>query len=349
MVLTPPVVLVHEFITGGGWPGETLPMDLAAEGRAMLQAVLADFRAWDAVHTVTTLDYRLDGTQLPADRIITLRPEEEYEQSLFRLVTKSDAALIIAPESSGILARLSALVERAGIPLLGAGSAAVAIAADKWACYRRFVQAALPTPPTWLVSSTDAPAVAKRVGFPLVIKPVDGVGCEGVGLVTDVPSLGLALEHSTFEGNGFLLQRYVAGTHASVSLLVTAQGTQPLSLNGQMIAVGERFVYRGGIVPLQHPQRARAVDVARQAVSLIPGLRGYVGVDLVLTDAESYLIEVNPRLTTSYVGLRQVINFNLAEAIWLACQKNVLPPKVTLTGQVSFRKEKFKEKLNGSS
>jgi len=312
----------------------------------MLQAVLADFRAWGAVHTVTTLDRRLDGTRLPADRIITLRPgEEEYEQSLLGLVTKSDAALIIAPESGGILARLSALVERTGVPLLGAGSAAVAIAADKWACYRRFVQAALPTPPTWLVSSTGAPAVAKRVGFPLVIKPVDGVGCEGVGLVTDVPSLGLALEHSTFEGDGFLLQRYVAGTHASVSLLVTARGTLPLSLNEQMIAVGERFVYHGGTVPLQHPQRARALDVARQAVSLIPGLRGYVGVDLVLTDAESYLIEINPRLTTSYVGLRQVINFNLAEAIWLACQRNHLPPKVTLAGQVSFRKDRF----NGSS
>ena len=34
----------------------------------------------------------------------------------------------------------------------------------------------------------------------------------------------------------------------------------------------------------------------------MPGLRGYVGVDLVLTDSEAVVIEVNPRLTTAYLG-----------------------------------------------
>ena len=333
-------VFVHEFTIGGGWPEGPLPAGLAAEGRAMLHAILADFRAWGAVRTTTTLDYRLGGTHLPADRVIELHPGE-YEQSLLRLVTESDASLIIAPENGGILARLSALVERSGVPLLGSNAAAVAIAADKWECYRRFVQAGLPTPPTWLVNSANATDVAEHVGFPLVIKPVDRAGCEGVGLVADASSLGLALERPSFSRDRFLLQRYVEGTHVSVSLLVAEQGSLPLSLNGQMMTIGEEFAYLGGIVPLQHPQRQRALNVAQRAVSLIPGLRGYAGVDLVLTESESYLIEINPRLTTSYVGLRQVISFNLAEAIWMACQKNILPAEVVLSDQVSFCKEEF--------
>ena len=48
----------------------------------------------------------------------------------------------------------------------------------------------------------------------------------------------------------------------------------------------------------------------------MPGLQGYVGVDVVLGEETSWLIEINPRPTTSYVGLRRVIDLNMAEAIW---------------------------------
>jgi predicted ATP-grasp superfamily ATP-dependent carboligase len=49
-------------------------------------------------------------------------------------------------------------------------------------------------------------------------------------------------------------------------------------------------------------------------------LQGYVGVDLVLGAAEDasgdHAIEINPRLTTSYIGLRRLSRNNLARA-WL--------------------------------
>ena len=62
----------------------------------------------------------------------------------------------------------------------------------------------------------------------------------------------------------------------------------------------------------------RARRIGRRALAEIPGLAGYVGVDLVLgdTEADDVAIEVNPRLTTSYVGLRQRTRTNLAR-VWL--------------------------------
>ena len=89
-------------------------------------------------------------------------------------------------------------------------------------------------------------------------------------------------------------------------------------------------------MPLDHVQRDVAFEYAERAVSLAPGLRGYVGVDMLLTERESYTIEINPRLTTSYVGLRQVIDINLAEAIWHACCDCMLPQKIILSGRASF-------------
>jgi predicted ATP-grasp superfamily ATP-dependent carboligase len=49
----------------------------------------------------------------------------------------------------------------------------------------------------------------------------------------------------------------------------------------------------------------------------MPPCTGYVGVDLILggdpDGHEDAVIEINPRLTTSYVGLRAVAEQNLAE------------------------------------
>ena len=56
----------------------------------------------------------------------------------------------------------------------------------------------------------------------------------------------------------------------------------------------------------------------------MPPTVGYVGVDLVLgrepDGSEDVVIEINPRLTTSYVGLRAAARTNLAEAMWQVAQ-----------------------------
>ncbi len=306
----------------------------------MLWSLLDDFRSWGAVRTVTTLDLRLGRLSLPADEVVAVSPGQ-HEAAFTSLLSRSDAVLVIAPETDGVLARLSALVEGAGIPLLGSSSAAVATAGDKAACHRLFLQAGLPAPATRECSFTTAPRVANEMGFPLVAKPLDGVGCEGVCLVVgpaELPGV-LALLRRVTRRRDILLQRFVAGTHASVSLLVGEGRAHPLSLNGQMIDPGCPFVYRGGVVPLQHSAAARAFAVAQVAVGLVPGLQGYVGVDLVLGPEETYLIEINPRLTTSYVGLRRVCRLNLARAIWDACCRGSLPASVPLTGRVAFARD----------
>lgn len=340
MRLSPPRILVHEYVTGGGWQEEEWHDGLAAEGLAILQAILSDFRSWGRAYLITTCDSRLGSLPVTADRIVDLH-HENHLQVLNDLIREADAALIIAPESGGILARLSALVEAAGTRLLGSSSTGVAIAADKWQCFGRFIQQGLPTPETHRAHASEADAAAAALGFPLVVKPVDGVGCDAVSLVSDTLSLRRALQLMEPGHRDVLLQRYVAGIHASVSLLLANRGVLPLSLNEQIISVGLPFHYLGGSVPLEHGLKTAALETATRATSLIPGLKGYVGVDVVIAEGQCQLIEINPRLTTSYVGLRQVININLAEAIWHACSTDTLPLKITLSEKSSFRKEVF--------
>jgi predicted ATP-grasp superfamily ATP-dependent carboligase len=74
---------------------------------------------------------------------------------------------------------------------------------------------------------------------------------------------------------------------------------------------------------------------------------GFVGVDLVLgrepDGSEDVVIEVNPRLTTSYVGLRAATRANLASAMWDAAEGRQLdieffnrPIEFDTDGGVSF-------------
>ncbi len=79
------------------------------------------------------------------------------------------------------------------------------------------------------------------------------------------------------------------------------------------------FEYQGGSLPLEPHLDRRARALAQRAARCLPGPLGFVGVDLVLgaaTDgSQDCVIEVNPRLTTSYVGLRVAARQNLAGAL----------------------------------
>ena len=106
---------------------------------------------------------------------------------------------------------------------------------------------------------------------------------------------------------------------------------------GSEMCIRDRFCYRGGQLPIAPVLADRAVRIATAAVECVPGLRGYVGVDVVLgDDGGDWAIEINPRLTTSYVGLRALARFNLAAAILAAVTGEPIPPLTWGDGSVTF-------------
>jgi len=340
-------VLVYEFFSGGGYPIGELPGGLATEALGMLWALLTDFRRWGLVRTLTALDPRfeervpgLNRSTLPADEVVEAS-REDHREIYLSLLKRCDTAIVIAPESDNILAWFTAQAELKGVPVLGSAASAVAAAGNKAECHKLFSKAGLPNPKTQTVSFDRAPQAATEIGFPLVIKPVDGVGCEGVYMVNQASGLDAALKCvcGVTSRNEILVQSVARGAPASASLMISGDRCLPLSLNRQLIEAGSPFRYSGSEVPFSHGAAKRAVDLACSAVNLIPGLRGYVGVDLVLADDSVLLIEINPRLTTSYIGLRMVSQKNLAAAIWEACVDGILPEQVPLCGRVTIKKD----------
>lgn len=157
-----------------------------------------------------------------------------------------------------------------------------------------------------------------------VIKPRDGAGSWLTFRVrTDSPDewQRAATAYATAGvAHKALIQPFVSGRPLSVGCHCQTNGEVEMFPIGQQ-RLSRDFEYLGGSIPAWLPAVTEVAvhDLVRRACATIPGLNGHLGFDLLLPDADPtrpLIVEINPRLTTSYVGYRRLSASNLA-ARWL--------------------------------
>jgi predicted ATP-grasp superfamily ATP-dependent carboligase len=89
-----------------------------------------------------------------------------------------------------------------------------------------------------------------------------------------------------------------------------------LSVNQQRVAMTDTgFVLLGCVVNGYLKGKARYHKLGRAVAAAIPDLWGIVGVDIIDSKEGLQVLEVNPRLTTSYVGLKESTGINPAALV----------------------------------
>ncbi len=325
-------VLLIEYFTSGG-SLESSP-SMALEGYAMLRAV-----AWDLWRSGFKLAIALDrraisSLRLPPSIKIKVEPGSLME-SIRRASSLANYALIIAPPMAGIHASLTALLEELGLNVLGPSASRIAEVTDKARLMHTLSSLGLRTPKTVTLSSKDLDGLleaADELGYPMVIKPRDGAGCEGIYVVSAHSQLELVARGIVSSPSPYIAQEAIRGIHASVSLISNGHVAKPLSLNAQFIEWGFKPEYLGGLTPLNHHLAERVLEESRKCVEALR-LKGYVGVDVVIDEAGPCIVEVNPRLTTSYVAVTSAFSFDpsLGACIVKACAGDLDPRAVTST------------------
>lgn len=301
----------------------------------MRDALCADLAALGH-QVVVTADPRFPLPR-PAPLEVVLAPRSGLR--LAALAARADAVWLIAPETGRLLEHLAARLARAGVAVLGSSAAAIRAVADKRRLAARLCRLGIPHPETRIARTADAArAAVARLGLPVILKPALGAGCEGVSLVTEIRGIEPALAgvRRVAPRGSFLVQRQTPGLPASVSLLVSARQARVLAVNLQILRGNATPAYRGGLTPYAHPLARRAAELARRVCEDVAGLRGYVGVDVVLGERNVTVIELNPRLTTSYLGLRRAFDRNLAGSILAACRSAGLQRMPRAVRQVRF-------------
>jgi predicted ATP-grasp superfamily ATP-dependent carboligase len=251
----------------------------------------------------------------------------EFLSEIRRLAPECDVGLVIAPDP--LLVPFTSALESM-THNIGCGSMSTRVCADKKMTASILARHDIPVP--------GPPAPGRRV-----IKPVQGCGSVGVRLSLLEP------------GCGEFAESYIEGEHLSVSLVGSRvvgnacsyySGDPPLLLavNRQQVEISSdgEFRYRGGETPVVHERQEEIVGTAKKALTIL-GCQGYTGVDIVLAD-RPYVVDVNPRITTSIVGIAACMEEEIADVL-VSASKGSGPAEVHLKGRVRFDTRGMVERL----
>ncbi len=319
-------IMVAEYAVGAGEGGTIL-----LEGRAMLDVLVRSFVA--AGHNVV---YPTSGPVLPAGTAVETK---NFDRSVEELSAQCDAALVVAPDE--LLGDLTEMVEENTINL-GCPSGSVRLCADKLKCTRILENEGIKVPATTVPHEANVFSPGDRV----VLKPRWGCASEDTTLTR--------YSCATMIPEGFVATRYIEGEHLSASLVVgddtSSQSlsqshfqspltlpplTLPLTVNRQNISIGSKIQYNGGTVGVDTGRNQELFRAAQRSAEAL-GCRGYVGVDIVLAD-KPWVIDVNPRPTTSIIGISKIMEEELGELI-LKAHSGDLPFSVNISNEYNFTK-----------
>jgi predicted ATP-grasp superfamily ATP-dependent carboligase len=308
-------VFVYEYLSGGGLipsAGDATVNDEAAAaellplGLSMRDALAQDLLQVDGVMVSVAASPRAPRVPGNAEPVRPRGGESPFD-FVARQAALHDVAWVVAPETGGLLARMQQVVGAAR--WLGCSAQAIALSSGKRATLQHLAGQGVTTP----LAFEHVPEVDRWV-----VKPDDGAGGVATRVHTWQDDALSDWDRRSTAGSPMAIEPWVDGDPLSVSMLCTAQGSEVLSVNRQNIAIDAdgALSFEGvevNAIALDS-ERGRALSrLAAQVAKGIPGLRGFVGIDVVWHPrCGPVLIEVNPRVTCAYVGLSAALRRNLA-------------------------------------
>ncbi|MDT8311468.1 MAG: ATP-grasp domain-containing protein [Methylophaga sp.] len=296
-------IVVYEHFTSGALQDQALPAELADEGDAMLRAMVRDMLANSLFQPIVLRDTRLAA--LPGAHNLSIANKTQYQQVWQQCLRNETLFLLIAPETDGILQQLVEAVLDAGNTLLGSSPEVITLCSDKLHCSQYLLQHGLPT-----VETQPAEDWLNQPLFtgPIVCKPNDGAGCVDTFYFADENLATAYLQRlPTAKRNQQIVQPFITAQAMSLSLFIDASA-QILSLNQQLINIDQQFSYLGANIAVAYPVtfcQTQAQLLVDQLLQIMPGLSGFIGIDILVNEQQVWIVDINPRLTSSFNQLQQ--------------------------------------------
>jgi predicted ATP-grasp superfamily ATP-dependent carboligase len=318
-------LLIYEWCCSGGLAGPdraaVIPPEddvttLAREGRAMMLSLFADAARDGGFEVAVLVDESLP-LDLPGGMRRIGVPRGGEMKALVTAAREAEGVILVAPETADVLASRVEAVRAVGGTVLGPSTPFIRLAADKQATINALAAAGVPVPAGRSLAAAEPWPAGFRL--PAIRKARTSTGCDGLVVVRPgdrLPSPALLATR---------LEAECAGQPIGVSCLIGPRGVVPVAALAQRFSTGPFPSYVGG-APLHDPAaRRRAERLAVRAVEALLRLdpqgahAGWVGVDMIVGDRDDGLddrvLEVNPRVTTSFAGLAAVAPVSLVRTL----------------------------------
>lgn len=307
-----PALFVYEYLSGGGLaaaPGDAVGQaELLRAGLAMRAALVAELASLPGLRVRYACGAGVDALPAAQGTALCPRPGETPLAFVRREAAAHEHVWVVAPESDGLLLQLAEAVPPGR--WIGCERAAIRLCAGKRATLAHLAAQRVPTPLDFGEGATH-----------WVVKPDDGAGTLDTRRYAQRAAAQADLWRRRARGASAALEPWVDGEPLSLSLLCQGGEAELLSINRQRIVIAaDGQLHDAGVeikqVTLDDARAPALARVAQAVARAIPGLRGFVGIDLVWhLQRGPVVIEVNPRLTCAYVGLSAALGRPLAAEI----------------------------------
>ncbi|MFX0103898.1 MAG: ATP-grasp domain-containing protein [Candidatus Hodarchaeota archaeon] len=352
------LIFIFEFVSGGGFSKVNIPISLFCEGFGMLRSIITDFKALD-FEIYTILDYRIFflSSFIQADLVEKVNFNDDYLKIFKNFAKDCKYVFIIAPESSNVLYKLTKVVNDYDKIILSTNLRGIKLGSSKIRTCKFFKKNNVLTPRTYAIpykkEYLDLNFIVqkhRKLNCPIVIKPEDGVGAESIYYFEKENQIINYFKENkgiNDDRRKFILQEFIEGRDLSISMISSPnlfdQNPIILSVNSQFINIKElKPEYFGGCTPLgNYKEILKDLSIITKKIDFSK-FDGYIGIDFIEKYPSSfYFIEINPRLTTSYIGLRNVINLNCAELILNSKLKDISSTEIKFLNHSHFFRVDF--------
>ena len=197
--------------------------------------------------------------------------------------------------------KLAHALEQAGIPILGTSPDAIDLAEDRERFQKMLMELKLRQPANGTAMTLDdAQVVAKKIGYPVVIRPSYVLGGRAMAIVHDEGSLTNFFRDAVkvTGNNPVLLDSYLSGA-TEVDVDAICDDTD-VYIAGIMEHIEEAGVHSGDSacsLPPYSLSRALIDEIKRQTIAMARKLNvvGLMNVQYAIKDNDIYILEVNPR------------------------------------------------------
>ncbi len=292
-------ILIYEYITGGGLLNEDLSSNLMFEASAILSSLIESCNRSTKFDYRYFIDHRL--TDMHSDKsVVTRHSKDLYNMNLIK---NFDYVIPVIPEINSDLLKYVKYLEKNNINKIISNSETIEICSDKLKFYKYLNKSNIPVIPSY--NSLEIESKSKKY----IVKDRYGAGCSFIKITNDKD---LKNDYSDDK----IIQPFIDGENYSLSVFFGKHDFRLLTINQQYFNINNDMIKLQGLsINIYHKLYLNILSVISDISDYLPGLYGFVGIDVLIEDTQLFIVEINPRITTSYVGLNESIGCNMIDLL----------------------------------
>ena len=324
-------VAVLEYLSGGGLMGNVGSPSLRQEGFAMLSALSNDLvLSRHQVYTCLDRESLTQRNSLHRDvQVHAIGPAGlDWLKEWDAIARTCDRTIVIAPELDYQLEQIVERLRATGSIVVASSKDFLLATSDKLKTAQLLSKSNVAHPSTCTLSQFVDESTNATTPIPMTVKRRDGAGCADMKYFANASVVKNWHAKQDINGDEWIVQPWLAGRSASMAIIADDEW-HVLGAVEQSIELvtpsSDREIanvsYLGGTGPLLGVTRNQLKLLAKKVRRSLPsGAHGWIGIDFLVPmdpvcSEELVVIEVNPRLTTSYLGYRKWYGHRLALAL----------------------------------